>query len=139
MEPALERQFPAFKSYRGQGIDDPTMTARFDESPEGFHAIILSSGRTYYIDPFPLRPGDNQTHIIFSKDDFPSDEKQIRCLVGEDPDGSSNLRRRGSRPLPSTNGSVLRTYRLAVAATGEYTKFHGGTVTGRNAGNLEDR
>jgi hypothetical protein len=128
MELALERQFPTFKSYRGQGIDDPTMTVRFDQSPEGFHAIILLSGRTFYIDPFPLRPGDNQTHISFSKDDFPSDEKQIRCLVGEDPEGS--IVRRGSRPLPSSNGSVLRTYRLAVAATGEYTKFHGGTVTG---------
>lgn len=130
MEPALERQFPNFKSYRGQGIDDPTMTVRFDQSPEGFHAIILSSGRTFYIDPFPLRTGDTETHISFSKDDFPSDEKQIRCLVGEDPEAGSILQRRGARPLPSSNGSVLRTYRLAVAATGEYTKFHGGTVTG---------
>jgi hypothetical protein len=129
MEPALERQFPGFKSYRGQGIDDPTMTVRFDESPDGLHAIILLSGRTYYIDPFPLRAGDRQTHIVFAKDDFRGDEKQIRCLVGEDPDADSNVRRRGSRPLPATNGSVLRTYRLAVAATGEYTKFHGGTVT----------
>jgi len=129
MEPALERQFPDFKSYRGQGIDDSTMTVRFDQSPQGFNAIILSSGRTFYIDPFPLRPGDNQTHILFSGDDFPSDEKQIRCLVGEDPEGSIP-RRGGARPMPSSNGSLLRTYRLAVAATGEYTRFHGGTVTG---------
>ncbi len=129
MEPALERQFPNFKSYSGQGLDDPAMTVRFDQSPEGFHAIVLSAGRTFYIDPFPLRPGDTQTHVSFFKDDFPSDEKQIRCFVGEDPEGSV-LGRRGSRPLPLSNGSVRRTYRLAVAATGEYTKFHGGTVTG---------
>ena len=130
MEPALERQFPNFKSYRGQGIDDPIMTVRFDESPEGFHAIILSSGRSFYIDPFPLRPGDKETHISFSSDDYPGNEKQIRCLVGEDLESRSNPQRRGSRPQPLSNGSVLRTYRLAVAATGEYTKFHGGTVTG---------
>ena len=29
---------------------------------------------------------------------------------------------------PNPIGDVLRTYRLAVAATGEYTQFHGGTV-----------
>jgi Metallo-peptidase family M12B Reprolysin-like len=129
MEPALERQFPNFKSYSGQGLDDPAMTVRFDQSPAGFHAIILVAGRTFYIDPFPLQPGDTQTHVSFSKDDFSSNEKQIRCFVGADPEGSVPGRR-GSRPLPLSNGSVRRTYRLAVAATGEYTRFHGGTVTG---------
>ena len=128
MEPELQRQFPELKSYRGQGIDDPAMTVRFNETPSGLDAMILSSGRTFYIDPFPLTRGDVETHIIFYKGAFPADEKQIRCFVGEDPEGA--VRRRGARALPSSNGSVLRTYRLAVAATGEYTKFHGGTVTG---------
>jgi reprolysin-like metallo-peptidase family M12B len=127
MEPELQRQFPDLKSYRGQGIDDPTMTLRFNETPKGFDAMVLSAGRTFYIDPFPLRPGDIETHISFFKDDFPAEEKQIRCLVRGEPEGPG--RRRGARPLPLSNGSVLRTYRLAVAATGEYTKFHGGTVT----------
>jgi len=128
MEPELQRQFPNLRSYRGQGIDDPTMTVRFNETPSGFDAMVLSSGRTFYIDPFPLRTGDTETHISFFKDDFPAEEKQIRCFVGADPEGQA-ARRRGARPQPLSNGSVLRTYRLAVAATGEYTKFHGGTVT----------
>ena len=32
------------------------------------------------------------------------------------------------------SGDVLRTYRLAMAAQGEYTQFHGGTVAGALAG-----
>ena len=128
MEPELQRQFPDLKSYRGQGIDDPTMTVRFNETPSGLDAMVLSSGRTFYIDPFPLRTGDTETHMSYLKDAFPADEKQIRCLVGEDPEGV--VLRRGARALPVSNGSVLRTYRLAVAATAEYTKFHGGTVKG---------
>ena len=30
--------------------------------------------------------------------------------------------------IPGQSGDVLRTYRTAIAATGEYTDFHGGTV-----------
>jgi hypothetical protein len=128
MEPELQRQFPEFKSYRGQGIDDPSMTVRFNQTPLGFDAMVLSSGRTFYIDPFPLRPGDTDTHMTFFKSEFSADEKQLRCFVGEDPQGLAV--RNGTLPLPAANGSLLRTYRLAVGATGEYTKFHGGTVTG---------
>lgn len=130
MEPALARQFPELKTYRGQGIDDPTMTARFDLTPAGFHAIVLSPDRTFYIDPFPLqRPGE-ENYMAFFKADGPEDEKRLRCLVGEDAAGPAALARRGERTAPLSNGETLRTYRLAVAATGEYTKFHGGTVTG---------
>lgn len=130
MEPALERQFPNFKSYRGQGIDDPTMTARFNLTPDGFHAIVISPDRMFYIDPLPLREADRETYITYFKDDFPSDEKRIRCLVGPDAEGPAILNRRAARAAPVSNGDVMRTYRLAVAATGEYTKFHGGTVDG---------
>lgn len=130
MEPALERQFPNFKSYRGQGIDDPTMTARFNQTPDGFHAIVISPERMFFIDPFPLREADRETYITYFKDDFPADEKRLRCLVGPDADGPAILNRRAARATVVSNGEVLRTYRLAVAATGEYTKFHGGTVEG---------
>jgi hypothetical protein len=130
MEPALARQFPELKTYRGQGIDDPTMTARFDLTPAGFHAIVLSPDRTFYIDPFPLRRPGEETYMAFFKADSPEDEKRLRCLVGEDAAGPATLARRGARAEPLSNGETLRTYRLAVAATGEYTKFHGGTVAG---------
>ncbi|HEX8145588.1 MAG TPA: zinc-dependent metalloprotease family protein [Pyrinomonadaceae bacterium] len=130
MEPELARQFPELKTYRGQGIEDPSMTARFDMTPAGFHAIVLSPDRTFYIDPFPLRRPGEETYMTFFKADGPEDDRRLRCLVGEDPEGPAALARRGERRAPVSNGETLRTYRLAVAATGEYTKFHGGTVAG---------
>ena len=45
MERGLAEKFPSFKTYRAQGVDDPTATSRFDWLPTGFHGIILSSVR----------------------------------------------------------------------------------------------
>src|SRR5687768_11473542 len=69
MEPALAARFPNIKTYRGQGIDDRTATARFGVTPEGFHAIILKRGGTVLIDPYAK--GDTTNYITYLKRDVP--------------------------------------------------------------------
>ncbi|HEX8494704.1 MAG TPA: zinc-dependent metalloprotease family protein [Pyrinomonadaceae bacterium] len=123
MEPALAARFPNIKTYRGQGIDDPTATARFDLTPAGFHAIILSSKDTIYVDPYAK--GDTINHISYFKRDLPRGPR-YECRVGDFDSAAS-----GS-PLPGANvaaaitphAGTLRTYRLALAVTGEYTMYH---------------
>ena len=51
MEPSLAARLPDVKTYRGRGIDDATATTRFDWTPQGFHALVLSSGDSIYIEP----------------------------------------------------------------------------------------
>ena len=125
MEPGLAAQFPELRTYRAQGIDDPTASARFDLTPDGFHGIILSANGTVYIDPYSK--GDATNYITYDKADYQRGE-QIVCLVGDQP---SVVRVPATAPI--TNGTQLRTYRLALAATGEHTAFHGGTVGGAMA------
>ena len=45
MDQALAARYPGINSYAGQGIEDPSSTIRFDVSPQGMNAIILSAKR----------------------------------------------------------------------------------------------
>ena len=122
LAPELAAAFPEFKTYRGQGLDDPAATARFGWTAAGFHAIILSAGGTSYIDPW-MR-GNLDDYVSFNKADARRQGPGSICLVG-DADPGAQSRALGTFPL--TNGDTKRTYVLALAATGEYTAAAGGT------------
>ena len=130
MEPALAAQFPEVKSYRGQGVDDPTATARFDWSPNGFHAIVLSANGTVFIARYTA--DDERNYISFYKEDLQDGFQPPQCEVTEAMQESSELRRQfgpeGFAP-DAFVGTTLRTYRLALATTVEYTNnpTYGGT------------
>ncbi len=125
MEPALAAQFPQIRTYSGQGIDDPTATARLDFTELGFHAQVLDAGRADYIDPYAA--GDLNHYLVYRRDDYPrktGESTPFRCDV-RDPDPDADAASAGSLPPAPhyVSGATRRTYRLALAATGEYTTF----------------
>ncbi len=137
MEPALAARMAQLKTYIGQGIDDPTATLRADftaaDAPwfgaGSFHAQVLSPNGDWFIDPYTK--GEFRHVMSYYRRDLRSvhafachfDEQARQVQIGE-PDGGVN---------PEASGTSLKTYRLANAATGEYTAFHGGTVAGGQA------
>ncbi|HMT07975.1 MAG TPA: M12 family metallo-peptidase [Pyrinomonadaceae bacterium] len=131
METELAAKYPEIRTFSGQGIDDPSSLVRFDVTQRGFHAIVLRPEGSVYIDPYAF--GDTDNYISYDKQDFATD-KQFVCLTQNLSDLSKELRPRkwrspfGSEDDLVNNGGTLHTYRLAMAATGEYTAFHGGTV-----------
>jgi Metallo-peptidase family M12B Reprolysin-like/Secretion system C-terminal sorting domain/Fibronectin type III domain len=134
MAPALATRFPSIQTYAGVGLDDATATVRLDLTPAGFHAQILSGTTgTVYIDP--ARRGDTQHYLSFFKRDMLAGGavRQSCAFVPTKADLSAAASRRAAQALPGapaeiSSGGALRTYRLAVSATGEYTRFFGGTV-----------
>ena len=125
MEPELAAKFPEIRTYCGQGIDDPTATVRIDWTPAGFHAQVLAAEGTFYIDP--LYQGDTGTYASYYKRDYRKQGDAWQCLLETDPAAPKLTT---EVPVILSTGPTLRTYRLACAATGEYTAFHGGTVAG---------
>ena len=127
MEPALAAQLPNIKTYSGVGVDDPTATLRLDFTPQGFHAQVLSpTTGGFFIDPASRI---NLTQVLsFWQRDMPG--AAFAC----DATGAGATRAQiAPTTAQRTSGPVLRTFRLAVAATGEYTAAKGGTVAAAQA------
>ncbi len=134
MEPALAAQYPDWHTYHGQGVDDPTAVVRIDLTELGFHGMVLGGTKgTYYIDPY--QAGDTTHYISYFKHNFVNTRAEgpaDQVLVDESAQAWLDSLESGESNFAPTNG-ILRTYRLAVAATGEYTAFHGGTVSAGQA------
>ncbi|MEY3368684.1 MAG: hypothetical protein RI973_1839, partial [Bacteroidota bacterium] len=125
MHPDLAAQFPMIRSYAGYGIDDPTAYLRCDFTPKGFHGYIRSARHSdVFIDPYGSN--SNEFYISYYKKDFFKDSGWD-CTFDEVNDKKSQ------KPVDiftKAGDCKLRSYMLALACTGEYAAFHGGTVTG---------
>ncbi len=114
LEAETARQFPTIRNYSGQGIDEPAATMRCDLTVNGFHAIILSTAGSIFIEPF--REAADGSYISYFTRDDPR-RSADRCFT---PDEHAREER---EPLPNAfRQAQLRTYRLAAAATAEYTQ-----------------
>ena len=131
MEPELAKKYPQIKTYSGQSLSDPTASVRFDWTPKGFHAMILSSGGTVFIDPYINT--DIIHYLSYYKRDFiPVNGKNFeeggggedQFKIKNTPDNP--IKNKAEKVL-APSGSQLHTYRLALAADHNYSTFQGGT------------
>ena len=127
--PEMAERFPEIKSYRLLGIVDGTMTGRFDLTSQGFHATILHNGESINI--LPADSGDAGLYASFTNNQLNADEIKEFCrITGEHLKGTKSLEDDNLLPKVAL-GPQLRTYRIAIAATWEYTNLlGGGTVAG---------
>lgn len=121
MESGLAAMYPEIKTYSVKGIDDPYAVGKIDLTSFGFHGMVLTPNGDYFINPLSLDNTEN--YISFYKSDY-SGYRSFECLVTEISNNSDFINNYNS----VMTGQQLRTYRLACAATGEYTAFFGGTV-----------
>lgn len=123
MEPALQAKYPELRSYIGVDKNNPQNMVRFSVTPEhGISAMYFDGWEVSYLDSYTK---DNSNYIIYKRKDLPVNDRLFDCKV----EGTTEVESDGiGMKAPLVSDGQFRTYRLALAATGEYSTFHGGTV-----------
>ena len=116
LHPDLAIKFPTIRSYSGQGVNDRTSTIHFTLNALGLYAMILSPGKgTIYIDPYT----ENRTvYMVYSKENIISN-RSFECLTESESTVEKSLNFN-----KNANELKLRTFRLALATTEEYSNYH---------------
>jgi hypothetical protein len=127
MAPELAAKLPTLKTYKVTGLDNPLISGRLDASPEGFHGFLNTEQGVVYIEPESSYSsnGSKETYRSFNKSNFPASKHEFKCsVIGHQHDDSplQSLAHKNPQALATrSSGTYVRTYRLALAATAEYT------------------
>ncbi|RYZ19070.1 MAG: hypothetical protein EOP49_48850, partial [Sphingobacteriales bacterium] len=124
MEPGLAEKYPGIRTFSGVAIDNPAVTVKLDYTQFGFHAMVMDGNATYFIDPYTNR--NDSYYICYFKKDYRLPEGSgMICEIGEEsaPHTAEAIHVGGPKLPPmqyKINGATKKTYRLAVACSGEY-------------------
>jgi hypothetical protein len=121
LHPELAAKYPNIRSYAGQGLDDPTSRIRFSMSPYGLQSMVLSASKPgTFIESITE---DGTGYAVYKREDVQANFDGFECEVIT----SANQIISGNVQMRNADDGILRKYRLAVSATGEYTQYNGGT------------
>lgn len=116
MHPDLAKKYPNNKSYVGVSEKNRSKRIRFSINKLGLNAVIRDVNQNVqYIEPLTR---DNKHYKLFYRDAL-SGESKFQCLFEEKAVAQKILEAK-----KNTDDGKLRTYRLALATTGEYSQFH---------------
>ncbi|MBT3146364.1 reprolysin-like metallopeptidase [Neptunomonas phycophila] len=129
----LGNKYPNIKTFEGVDLANPANKGRFDITPLGFHGMFLHQGEWVLIDP--ANHQDTQAYLSYSaKNAIPLSTSVQDEALNPFSNYANNALQAKSLAQTTASGSQLRTYRIAVSATGEYTQFFGGTKANAIAG-----
>lgn len=121
MDEKLQKRFPSIKSYSGKSLKG-NKTIRFSITNLGLNAMILD-GRNgaSFIDSESM---NKSSYLVYSKKELPAVEP-FECKFDETDGYKATVESNNTQAKSdNANDGQLRTFRLAVATTGEYSQFH---------------
>ncbi|WP_108245311.1 reprolysin-like metallopeptidase [Muricauda brasiliensis] len=134
LHPDLAKKYPNIKSYTGASLDG-RYKVKLSSSHKGLQSMVvdLQNNKTAFMEPVSNRPN---TYVVYDKEDGLSSKMDFICATAKDLFGSGSKSSGGTLKtiVPLVDDQVLRKYRIAVSASGEYTQKLGGTVADALAG-----
>jgi hypothetical protein len=143
LAPAVAAAHPDIKTYTGQGQTHPGYTIRLSMTSSGFDAIILGvDNDAVYYTKASDDAADRLYMTYFARDARATQDKKAQPFGTFGKCGSvsapidtkgypePNKGARAASPENNT-GKTLKTFRLAIAATGEFTQQKGGGNVGK--------
>ncbi len=134
LHPDLAKKYPNIKSYTGVSSDG-RYKVKLSSSHKGLQTMIvdLQSNETAFMEPVSNR---SDTYVLYDKEDGLSSKMDFICETSKDLFGTDNKSTSTTAKtiVPLVDGQMLRKYRIAVSASGEYTEELGGTVEDALAG-----
>ncbi|WP_276169041.1 reprolysin-like metallopeptidase [Zobellia alginiliquefaciens] len=122
----LSKKYPEIKSFSGRAVDNREDRIRFSISQKDVQAMIVSAKTS---ESSFIEKVEDDKYMVYSRSAKAEDESDFVCSTQE-----KVLAFGASLTAKPLDDRVIRKYRLAVSATGEYTEYHGGTVADALAG-----
>ncbi|WP_298540440.1 reprolysin-like metallopeptidase [uncultured Aquimarina sp.] len=112
-------QHPNIKTYLGWRTDNSGTRARFSVTPQGLKAMISEPGKeTVFIQPITKK--SKKQYLIYNKSARVGVKENFECLTE---DLNTRVKNAPKSIAKDANDQVLRTFRMAVTTTSEYTAF----------------
>lgn len=130
LAPDIAAEHPDINTWKVFGTDGKVISGVLDVTPQGFHAMLdMANGDTLFIDP--QTSGASREYLsfrksanweAFSRGDWSCASHEHSAALGASPVLPAGT---AARSVAAKAGETLHTYRIAMAATGEYTAFYG--------------
>lgn len=124
LSPQLAEKYPDIKTFSGVEVGNPDNKGRFDFTTHGFRAMFNQGEKMVLIDP--KYRGDQTFYSSYYRDKAKPLTDTFRQLSPRKTHNFARYTQLKKKPQKRPANELI-TYRIAVAATAEYTAFHGGT------------
>lgn len=128
MEPELANKYPEIRTFTAVADDNPSVHAKLDYTPMGFHAMVYEGDKTYLVSPYSLT-ADGYYVAFYRKDqgksaflggcDLPGSQVE-RMARGLELQLNKAPKEASGTVAQRVNGAQRHVYRLALSCTGEY-------------------
>ncbi|MBO0331229.1 reprolysin-like metallopeptidase [[Muricauda] lutisoli] len=134
LHPDLAKKYPNIKSYTGVSSNG-RYKVKLSSSHKGLQAMVVDqqNNKTAFMEPVSNML---DAYVLYDKDSRVAKDQNFICATSKDLFGGSgkSSNTTGKTLSPLVDDQLLRKYRIAVSATGEYTEEMGGTVADALAG-----